>query len=423
MQLPSHDVSQPPLFESWLVESGEARLLRTLLWDALLSGPDASGLTQVEAASRSSISRPSVKNYIDDMPSELFADGPLALAPNAGYALGVDFGRTHAVKVALTDMCGTTCDVAGSSGATDEIGLNPSETIDRAVGRIQEVLPKSDVEVGKLVGIGIGLPTPAVGQSPSDAAIGHWKRRNPADQLRKALNKKLPRYSSLWKRIYIGVDTDTNLSAIHNHLWGAEHAADTVYIKWLAGVRTALILNNQLYRGSSNAAGELPHVPVAGSTEPCGMKKCPVGPGIGCLYGAAPIERIREFTTSVLGRHLLWAGQIMDAASENEELQTHLENVAYAIGQAVAPVATSLNPSLIVIGGAFGTRAYDTVLDEFARGFEEHTRPGGDGEVVITSSTHQNTTVEGAAALALLEYGTQFLLARASGAEALLQAV
>lgn len=432
MQLPTSDVSRPLVFEGSLVESGEARLLRTLLWDGLLSGDDAVALTQVEAAARSGVSRPSVKNYVGAMPPSLFRDGSLALSPDAGYALGVDFGRTHAVKVVLTNIRGGKEELTPKvESDPEELGLRPNETISRAVVRIKAVLEKAKVHPGKLVGIGVGLPTPAVGQSPSDAAIGHWRRRDPAGELRKALQKAMPEIEE-WKQIPIAVDNDTNLSAVANHLWGAERADDTLYVKWMAGLRAALILDNRLYRGSSNAAGELPHVKVEGSTAFCGLKACPVGEG--CIYGAAPIERIRGFVHDALGRDVLWAEDIMAEAIENEPLRTHLEHIANAIGHAVAPVAVALNPSLIVMGGAMGARAYPMVLDEFARGFEqdinltlgsaEQTQSGGDGMVIITRSTQENhTTVMGAAALALIEFGTQFLMDCSSSLQALRQAV
>lgn len=434
MQLPTREPSRQPVFESALYESGEARLLRTLLWDGLLKRLDdePGGLTQTDAARRSGISRPSVKNYTRTIPSGILDQGGLALNPDAGYALGVDFARTHAVTVALTKLSGEVATGHGGMPAlvpvepegeepgtrvddAKELSLSPPETVARAVERIGAALEATGVSPDAIVGIGIGLPTPSVGGSPTDAAIGHWRLHNPADLLRQELMRSRPQEAHAWAQMPIEVDNDTNLSAIANHLWGSSRSDHTVYVKWMAGLRAALILDGRLYRGSSGAAGELQHIEVKGATEECGVPRCGVGEG--CIFGVAPIEHLRSFAKAVTGDpDILWADQIIRAASSHAELATRLENIASALGQALAPLARALNPNLIVIGGALGARAYPLILDKFGHSFESHAKLelGGTGDITVTNTFDQKRmTARGAAALALMEFGPAYLVRRA----------
>lgn len=436
--LPTRDPDAEPVFESSLYETGSARLLRTLLWDGMLQarGDDSPGLTQPEAARRSGVSKQSVKNYQKDLSGALL-NGSLAISGTVGYALGVDFGRTHAVRVGLTNMRGHILHdtergwaiepnedpATGSATDHDELGLLPSEMLRKAVERVKTLLDRWGVDPRDLVGVGIGLATPEVGATPSEAALGDWMTRDPAENLREALIGDDE--NTGWEGVPMTADNDTNLSAIYNHLWGLETANDTIYVKWMAGVRAALILDGRLYRGWSGAAGELPHVEIDHHDVPtCGASRCRHERG--CLYGAAPIDRLREYVSKKVDEPVLWADEIMAKVNDKNvggEIRAHIERIGDAIGRAVAPLATGLNPRLIVMGGAMGARAYPVILDRFAAGFQDQTnlrlgapnkaQSGGGDVVIITRSAEKNrTTVQGAAALALIEFGVRFLLDR-----------
>lgn len=430
VQLPTRDPERQPLFDAPLFESGRARLMRTLLWEALLPHPEGSTLTHGEAAKRSGISRPSVKEYL---PAHLVQPDALALSPSAGYALGVDFGRTHAVRAVLMDIGG---DVAVREDGTpaiepadqqDELDSAPGSfdvenIIARAVEHVGTLLEATGVEATDIIGVGIGLPTPATGESPSDAAIGLWRVYDAAGELRKALIKTRPEdEKATWRSKPIRSDNDTNLSAIWNHLRGTERADNTLFVKWMAGVRAAFILDGRLYRGPGGVAGALPHIAVRGiepeMARPCGWTKCPVGGG--CIHGQAPIERLREMVPRLGAGELLWAGPIMEAARNNSALRDYVHAVVRTIGEAVAPVATALNPELIVLGGALGARSHAIALHKFVEGVEAQTNfTFGENGVVVTASTEKNrTTAKGAAALALIEFGTEYLLGRTSSSK------
>jgi predicted NBD/HSP70 family sugar kinase len=394
--------------------TGDERLLEALLWDGLLRQSDSSQppLTQEELAERTGLSRNSIKAYVSTkLKRVLERDGSPSLRPTAAYALGVDFGRTHEVRVILTDLRGRWDQVHGMSPREDEFTEGDPgawEIINNAVDRIWKVM--SDHEDGpldprRLVGVGIGIPTPsAPGGSPMVSAYGHWGQWGDAGpMLKEALERRWQeklQTEEAWKGVEFVEENDTNLSAIADHLWGSGPSSNfSLFVKWQSSVRASLILDGRLYTGSKGVAGELPHVKVEGAVGTCDSRYCPAGEG--CLYAIAPIEKIEEIA------HTRRAEEIVELASRDQKVRDHLVKAAEGIGQAVAPLALGVNPEKVVIGGALGGRAYPLVLEALREGVDSQARIT---DFLVTSSTIRNRgTVRGAAALALLELGTGYL--------------
>src|SRR4051794_28146617 len=89
-----------------------------------------------------------------------------------------------------------------------------------------------------------------------------------------------------WNAVPISVDNDTNLSGISSYLREPVRDRDMVFIKWMAGLRVALIVDGRLHRGVKRAAGELPHIDVGEGFPPCDSPNCPVPSDHGCVFGA-----------------------------------------------------------------------------------------------------------------------------------------
>lgn len=419
MLLPSRD-DNPSL----AVKTGDERLLEALLWDGLLrqaGRSDADPLTQEELAEWTGLSRNSIKAYTSTkLRAVLGGDGSLALRPDAAYALGVDFGRTHEVRVVLTDLRGGWDEAGGMSppeeAVNDEADPSAWETINTAVDRIWEVVsahPDGPLDPRQLVGVGIGIPTPNVpGTDATDSAYGHWGRwGDPTEMLREALNRRWGEGTgspSAWDGVHFEDENDTNLSAIADHLWGSGPSSrHSLFVKWQSSVRAALILDGRLYRGSDGVAGELPHVKVDEAAGECELDSCPAGDG--CLYAIAPIQMLAK--TAKTNR----ASEIVEMARHDATVRDALNKAAEGIGKGLAPLAIGLNPKKVVIGGALGARAYPLVLEALRKGVETQSRTN---DFVVTRSTIRNRgTARGAAALALLRFGPAHLKRLALGSQ------
>ena len=410
---------------AFISKSGEERLLEALLWDGLRNQADLAGapsLTQERLVELTGLSRNSVKSYTSTkLRSVLEPGGPLALQPEAGYALGVDFARTHKVRVALVNLRGHWGDggmLPQITEVDDEPQPSASDTLENAANRIWEVMGNRKIKPSELVGVGIGIATPSVpDKSAGNAAFGHWQRwASPGPLLKNALNEKWQAQgvgSDAWSSLDFVADNDTNLSAIADHLWGGSPAYNCgLFVKWNSSVRAALILDGCLYTGSAGFAGELPHMKIEDRDEECGSESCTVEGKKGCIYGLAPIEKLGD--NDLAGT--LQADRIIEKAAEEgdqgEKVRKALKDAAWGIGRAIAPLAVGINAETIVIGGALGARAYPQVLESLRAGVESCSRTA---EFAVTNSTIRNRgTVRGAATLALLKFAPGYLKRKAT---------
>jgi len=415
---------------AFVSEDGDERFLEALLWHGLRSESDpghAQPLTQERLVELSGLARNSVKAYASTKLRRVLENGSsLSLNPETGYALGIDLGRTHEARVVLTDLRGhwdegKTPHQRGD--ADEEFGSLEPKELWTAVELAWDVMESKGITPAQLVGVGVGIATPSAPDvNAGNAAFGHWQRwASSGNLLRSALNARWEakgRGENAWSSVKFVDENDTNLSAIADYLWGGgQKCRSSLFVKWNAGVRAALILDGCLFTGSAGYAGELPHVKVKVAEEEdrrlasrildqeCGSATCTVEGKKGCLYGIAPIEKISKIAkTEQVDQIIKRAG---DPDSEYDELRIALKAAAEGIGSALAPLAIGINAEEIVIGGALGARAYPLVLESLRQGVESRARVA---EFAVTNSTIRNRgTVRGAAALALLKFGPAYL--------------
>ena len=128
------------------------------------------------------------------------------------------------------------------------------------------------------------------------------------------------------------------------------------------GIGGGLILDGQLYRGSTGAAGELGHIVIEADGPPC-QGNCPNRGCVEALASGTAIAREglgggRAPADSALGRALA-AGErarrqamVTDAALAGDETARGvLALVGRRIGVALSSLANTLDPDVIVIGG------------------------------------------------------------------------
>jgi predicted NBD/HSP70 family sugar kinase len=144
----------------------------------------------------------------------------------------------------------------------------------------------------------------------------------------------------------VHVGNDANLGALAEwRLGAAAEADDLIYVMLSEGVGAGLILQGRLYEGDAGAAGELGHVTVApdGQICRCGSRGC-----LETVVGA------RALATTLTHSHGLTSrlGDLIDFAHGGDPgVRRLLSDAGRAVGTALTPVCTMLNPKLIVVGG------------------------------------------------------------------------
>jgi glucokinase len=173
-----------------------------------------------------------------------------------------------------------------------------------------------------------------------------------------------------------GLDTflvnDASAAALAEHRLGAGSGADNlIYITVSTGIGGGIVIDGQLYLGSSGAAGEIGHMAIdSGGPECyCGLSGCLEVLASGTAIAREAKKRLHDGQRSALTG--LVAGDI-DAVTAREVSQAALDGdhlavevVAQAaryLGIGMAGVVNIFNPDIIVFGGGV-SKMGDFLLD------------------------------------------------------------
>jgi glucokinase len=162
--------------------------------------------------------------------------------------------------------------------------------------------------------------------------------------------------------IPVFVDNDANVAALAEHRFGAaKGTSDAVMLTIGTGIGGGVIIDGELYRGSTGAASEPGHMVIDFDGPPC-QGNCP---NRGCLEtfasgtalareGRAAAEGNPE---SALGRVLAEGGVIdgkavTDAANDGDPVAVAVvEEAGRRLGAGLSSLANIFEPEVIVIGG------------------------------------------------------------------------
>lgn len=341
------------------------------------------GLSREALAEAAGVSRPSVHEVVRTFSNRKRDAGnknrrarPLQLGPDAGYALGVDFGRRHA-RVALADLNGR---LFGEREGFERIfspAEKPGPLLDWAAGAIDELLKASKVKPSEIMGLGISRTAPvssATGKAhASGLANREWRDVNVADGLKHR--------REYLRDLHAITDNDANLSALAEHTFGAARDTDDfVYVKWSDGVAVGMILSGQPYRGHMGYAGQVGHLLIDWrdrrgyrdrSDE---LEECEICRKKGCLETRVGVLSLaRALHVPILGEARV-ADQLLKVARSNSEAHKRLDYSAYLTGEAIASVVDTLNPSCLVLGGSLGSSIHDhsELMASFRAALDEH---------------------------------------------------
>jgi N-acetylglucosamine repressor len=317
----------------------------------------------------------------------------LHLNPEKAYAIGVDLGpRRH--TVAVSDFSGRILRQVSVENTSD-----PQQTLE-AVARGVKKLLQSDLTKDRVNGIGvslIGLVDMKEGRMLAADSLG-WGDDVPAGSiLRNALNLDLPIY----------FDNGSRLAALAE-IWFGAHTSrqpqELVFLEVSDGIGAGIMIQGQLYHGSMNGAGEFGHISLDQSGPACSCG------GRGCLEvlasNQATVSRYRELCRAE-GRPAEVEGEvtieelIARAAAGNPRAIEALRQTANYLGRGMIPIIYSVNPGVIVLGGAI-TKAWEIIHPEIRRVLASQVSRFFSSHVTITPSTlGDNPSLAGAIALVL----------------------
>ena len=165
---------------------------------------------------------------------------------------------------------------------------------------------------------------------------------------------------------------DANACALAEWKYGAgKDASNMIFITFNTGLGAGLILNNQLFIGANDMAGEIGHIrladygPVGGGKAGSFEGFCSSG-GIVSLVKAKAMEKLQMGESPSICPDMeslaeINADTVRIAADENDEIVLEvLKTVGYQLGKGLSMMVDLLNPEKVVIGGIF-IKFYDKI--------------------------------------------------------------
>ncbi len=273
----------------------------------------------------------------------------LALDPEAGQLMGVDFGHGR-VHVSVVDA---SHNVIASGGIRYSATSTWVQRIDFALALIDRLGEETGAHFGALQGIGIGFPGPLsqrmAGGSGDSAAGLH----------RTAGELVCAAFADRFDAPVI-IDNNSRFAALAEASW--DSSLDTehlLYLRLSDGIGGGLVVGGRLLSGSSGFAGELGHVSVDVGGLPCHCGKR------GCLETVASVPAILA-RCQADGAAVTTLEKLRTAVGQGDPIVDNvLRNAGRAVGRVLGPAAVALNPSEIVVGGEL-VDAAPVVLEQAA---------------------------------------------------------
>src|SRR5690349_3461786 len=269
----------------------------------------------------------------------------LEINPNQGFVAAIDMGAMH-LSVALGDF---------SARILDEVEVpfrvadGPEQCMQQADSVLRQVLEKRGLPSAQLSGIGIGVPGPVIaeeGYVMAPPIMPGWDHF----PIRATLEKQ-------WKTS-VTLNNDAELGALGEWAYGAGRGEKNLaFIKVGSGIGAGLIINQQIYGGTTGSAGEIGHLTVDenGPVCACGNHGCLEAFAGGHAIAAQARQLVvsgKRTLLSAINPDSITARDVAEAARRGDlPAQEIIKRSGTFVGIAIAGLINLINPSTVIIGG------------------------------------------------------------------------
>jgi len=338
--------------------TGTPRLLRAINERTVLElirqlGP----VSRAQIARDSGLSKPTVSQALGELERARLVreagrtsggKGPTAilyqLNPRAGWVVGLDVGRDR-VRAAIADLTGEI-----AARRDERAQVRSAASLIHQVGEVAHGLASD-------AGISWGQVTFAIVGSPGvfhserrQVALAHnlpgWGRSGLVDAVRSELGTK------------VGFENDVNLAALGERWRGAgKGVRDFVYLYVGTGVGMGLVLDGELFRGASGAAGEIGYLPLGADPRHVASRRRGALEGALGAAGVVAAARSAGMTPPLTPKKIF-----AEARRGDVRARRVVAIVAERIALAIAAVVPVVDPELVILGGGIG-RNGDLLLE------------------------------------------------------------
>lgn len=275
----------------------------------------------------------------------------LLFQEKTGYAVGIDLGVNY-IKGILADLSGNVI-------AERSLKLKPAQSenaLEHLAGTIESLIKNAPSSEYGIVGIGVGVPG-IVDEDGTILFAPNMKWRQV--ELRRLLEQRFG--------LPVTIDNEANAGAQGEQKYGAgQNIANQIYVSVGIGIGTGIILNGELFKGSSGFSGELGHLSIQYDGKPCSCGNN------GCWELYASENALLEQASS-LGfdglEELLQAAEAGD-----EQVRALFRVIGSYLGAGIANIVNVFNPSAVIIGNRM-SRAAEWIAPSLHESVDRRTLP------------------------------------------------
>lgn len=319
----------------------------------------ANGISRTDLADQMGLTRAAVSLIVNDLiesgiileaESRSTPNGrpPIVLEinPKRGLVAAVDMGATH-INLAVADF---SAHILQKNSLPFDINRGPEICLREADAALRDLLASLGLDFSRLDAVGVGVPGPVVtnaGMVVSPPIMPGWDGYPIRDTL-----------SQQWGTP-VSLNNDAELGALGEWAYGAGRGEKNLaYIKVGSGIGAGLILNRQLYGGTTGSAGEIGHTTIEenGPLCTCGNHGCLEAFAGGHAIARQAKDLVRSGKRTLLANYPLeeiTAREVAEAAQRGDlPAQEIIARAGTFIGIAIAGLVNLINPSVVIIGGA-----------------------------------------------------------------------
>jgi glucokinase-like ROK family protein len=350
------------------------------------------GISRADLAEKMGLTRAAVTIIINDLisngiilntESRSTASGrpPVALEinPSQGLVAAIDMGATH-LSVALGDFSAR---ILEEVEVPFHVDMGPEEGLQKADQILKELLQKRGLSTRDLSGVGVGVPGPVIaekGMVMAPPIMPGWDRF----PIRATLEQK-------WGT-RVTLNNDAELGALGEWAFGAGRGEKNLaFIKVGSGIGAGLIINQQIYVGTTGSAGEIGHLTVDenGPLCACGNHGCLeafAGGHAIASQGRKLAASGKRTLLSEKGPDSITARDVVEAARRGDlAAQEIIKRSGTFIGIAIAGLINLINPGTVIIGGGVA-QVGDLLTGPIRQAVRERSLRASEHSVRITTA-------------------------------------
>jgi glucokinase len=314
--------------------------------------------------------------------------------------IGVDVGGTKIASGIVDEKGNISCRTRHPT----DVG-SPERTINSIVHAIQDTIVNFGGNQTDISASGLGIP----GKVDSAKGIGI---------LSVNLNwRNIPVTSMLEEQIHIPcfIENDVKAATLGEIRYGAgQFIHNLIYLSVGTGIAAGVVINGEIYNGSSGMAGEIGHAVIEpnGPRCKCGTRGCLEAVATGPAIAAQAYAAIQAGTATILKEmasqndEQLTTEMVVQAAAQGDRVAlAALDEAGHYLGKAIFNLILHYDPQMVLLGGGV-SNAGVLILDPIRRELENmmlwsfSAREIINPDKVVLSHLGQDVAILGAAAVA-----------------------